>query len=81
MAFHPILNHAAARRTVILGLATVLAGLLLADNLAAQTPVPADGSGVPFTDVYQATFGTRDVAIRLNYDTERYGQRGHGDDD
>ncbi|MBN1588346.1 MAG: hypothetical protein JW888_02415, partial [Pirellulales bacterium] len=74
MALHRIPTYAAARRTIILGLATVLAGLFLGERLGAQTPMVSDGSGLPFTDAYQAAFGSRDVAFRLNYDTERYGQ-------
>ncbi|HLA84535.1 MAG TPA: hypothetical protein VJL29_07055 [Thermoguttaceae bacterium] len=81
MACHPILTHAAARRITLLAFATVLAGLLFStkpDHATAQqavTPVPIEGSEkLPFTDMYQAAFGSRDLAFRLNYDTERYGQ-------
>ncbi len=60
---------------MIMGLAIVLAGVLLCEGFAAQAPmIMPNGSDLPFTDVYQAAFGSRDLAFRLSYDTERYGQ-------
>ena len=78
MALKSFFTHAAARRTIIVGVVTVLAAFLLCDRLAAQavTPVPIEGSErLPFSDSYNAIFGSRDMAFRLNYDTERYGQQ------
>lgn len=77
MVFHSSSNHAAVRRTFVLAIAAVLAGLFLINPLGAQTvtPVPIEGSDVPFTDSFGAIFGGRDMAFRLNYDTERYGQQ------
>ncbi|NLE39945.1 MAG: right-handed parallel beta-helix repeat-containing protein, partial [Pirellulaceae bacterium] len=45
------------------------------DQLSAQTGEMMPGSpAMPFTDGYQGVVGTRDMALRINYDTKRYGQ-------
>jgi hypothetical protein len=65
-----------------MGLAAILAGLISSERLAAQvaTPAPvpvaapAEDPVAPVTQVYGGVMGSRDLALRLNYNTDRYGQ-------